>query len=63
MFGFGYLSSGHCTYVSKDVRISVIRALYLRQQGCEDPWFFFEAKKGVLEQKYYGNAFVSNNGI
>jgi hypothetical protein len=29
-FSFGYLSSGY----------------YLREQECEDPWFFFEAKDG-----------------
>jgi len=28
--------------------------LYLRKQGCEDPWLFFETK-GVFEQKSWGN--------
>jgi len=29
--------------------------LHLRQQGCEDPLLFFEAKKEVREQESLGN--------
>jgi hypothetical protein len=25
---------------------------YLNQQGCENPWLFFEAKRGQPEKKY-----------
>jgi hypothetical protein len=43
MFNFGYLSSGH---------------LFLHDQGCEDPWLFFEAKL-VRKQKRLGNTLYS----
>ena len=26
--------------------------LYLRQPGCEDPWLFFEAKRGLRAQMF-----------
>jgi hypothetical protein len=26
--------------------------LYLREQGCEDPWLFFEAKRGPWTKKF-----------
>ena len=26
--------------------------LYLREQGCEDPWLFFEAKRGPRAKKF-----------
>jgi hypothetical protein len=29
--------------------------LYLREQGCEDPWLFFEAKRGSASNKVSGN--------
>ena len=32
--------------------------LYLREQGCEDPWLFFEAKRGLREKKSLGNTAV-----
>jgi hypothetical protein len=28
--------------------------LYLREQGCEDPWILFEAKKGSANQSGRG---------
>ena len=28
--------------------------LYLREQGCEDPWLFFEAKRGPRAKKKFG---------
>ena len=28
-------------------------ALYLREQGCEDPWLFFEAKRGPRANKFW----------
>jgi hypothetical protein len=31
---------------------------YLRQQGCEDPWLFFEAKRGP-RAKMYGKRYSS----
>jgi hypothetical protein len=37
IFNFGYLSSGQ--YI-------------LPEQGCEDPWLVFEAKKGPRAKKY-----------
>jgi hypothetical protein len=30
---------------------------YLLEQGCENPWLFFE-DKGVCNQKYWGNTDV-----
>jgi hypothetical protein len=33
--------------------MSVIGTLYLREQMCDDPWLFFEAKRG-LEAKELG---------
>ena len=35
--------------------ISVTRALYLREHGCENPWLLFFKTKGVREQKCLGN--------
>jgi hypothetical protein len=35
--------------------IPIIRTVYLREQGCEDPWLFFEAKRGP-RAKEFGNA-------
>jgi len=32
--------------------------LYLREQGCEEPWLFFEAKRG-LREKYFGDHWAS----
>ena len=32
--------------------------LYLREQVCEDPWLFFEAKKGVREQQSFGKHWI-----
>jgi len=29
--------------------------LYLRQQGCEDPWLFFEDKRGPRAKKFGEN--------
>jgi hypothetical protein len=34
--------------------------LYLREQGCEDPWLFFEAKKGSRAKKRLGKAALGN---
>jgi len=31
--------------------------VYLHEQGCEGPWFFFE-DRGFHDQKYLGNAAV-----
>jgi len=28
--------------------------LYLRHQGCEGPWLFFEAKRGAASRKVWG---------
>jgi len=27
-------------------------ALYLREQGCEDPWLFFETERGRLAKTF-----------
>jgi len=35
--------------------------LYLREQGCEDPWLFFEAKKGS-QTKEFGNPVLELTG-
>ena len=35
-FHFGYLSPGHCS----------------REQGYEDPWLFFNAKRGARAKKF-----------
>ena len=35
--------------------------LYLREQGCEDPWLFFEGKR-VREQKSLGNTGLDHGG-
>ena len=29
--------------------------VYLREQGCEDPWLFFEAEGGPRGKRSYGN--------
>ena len=41
-----------CSYLKSVVRYKLLISdtyhpdtLYLRQQGCEDPWLYFEAKK------------------
>jgi hypothetical protein len=49
-----------------------IRKLYLREQGCEDPWLFFETKRGprankslentTLKHLYYHIHEFSSNG-
>jgi hypothetical protein len=33
--------------------------LYLREQGCEDPWLFYEAKRGQTA-KYLGNTALND---
>jgi len=35
--------------VSSEIHIFTFDTLYLREQGCEDPWLFFEASKKVWE--------------
>ena len=31
-----------------------LNMLYLRQQGCEGPWLYFEAKRGPLTKTFLG---------
>ena len=31
--------------------------LYLREQGCEDPWLYFEAKRGARAKKFGKHCF------
>ena len=35
-----------------------MESLYLRHQGCEDPWLFFEAKKGRRAKKGLRNTVI-----
>jgi hypothetical protein len=39
-----------------------LETLYLRERGCEDPWLFFEAKRGPREKKF-GKHGVKGVGI
>jgi hypothetical protein len=32
--------------------------IYLHEQGCEDPWLFFKAKRGPRAKKSLGNTAV-----
>jgi hypothetical protein len=36
-------------------------SLYLREQGCEDPWLFYEAKRGSASKKSLGTLAYSKN--
>jgi hypothetical protein len=37
--------------VQAHIRLSSHRKKNLREQGCEDPWLFFEAKRGLRAKK------------
>jgi hypothetical protein len=35
--------------------------LYLREQRCENPWLFFEAKRGPRAEKLYYNRYIATS--
>jgi hypothetical protein len=38
--------------------------LYLSEQGCKDPWLFYEAKTGPASRKFWGKLpVVSFDGL
>jgi hypothetical protein len=46
-----------CSYLKSLLRykFSILDSLYLREQGCEDPWLFFEAKRAPRAKKGLGS--------
>jgi len=49
----GSVTSG-TSFINFQFCIPINRTLYLREQGCEDSWLFFEAKKMVRKQRIMG---------
>jgi len=46
-----------CSQLSKFLILDTCHpaSLYLRERGCEDPWLFFEAKRGPQAKRFEKN--------
>ena len=60
-----YLCMCTCTYLKLVMRYKILildtyhpDSLYLHEQGCEDPWLYFEAKRGPRVKSLGKHCFV-----